>query len=114
MKVQSAGHALQLDGSDAGQRHRCSVGRVHDFLAHQHLAWSGVLGDPGRDIHGPAVVVTLLEDDRTGVDPEPQPCNPGTLILWSGPDVEDWGGPDVEDVAQPTGTFVPVYALLGG
>src|SRR5512132_320308 len=31
VEAQSAGYALQLDGSDPGERHRRSTGRIHDL-----------------------------------------------------------------------------------
>jgi len=63
-------NALQLHGTDLGERHRSSLRRVDDLLADQHLTGSGVLGDPGREVHGPAEVITVLEDHRPRVDPD--------------------------------------------
>ena len=62
--------ALELDRPDVGEGHGLSLGRVDDLLADQHLAGPGVLGDPRRQVHRPAEVVTLLEDHRPRVDPE--------------------------------------------
>src|SRR5437016_5079467 len=69
-KAEATGNALQLHGPDLGERDRRVAGRLHDVLAHEHLAGSGVLLDPGRDVHRSAEVVTLLEDHRPGVDPD--------------------------------------------
>src|SRR5204862_7269110 len=38
VEEQSTGDALQLDGPDPGERHQPPIGRIHDLLAHQHLA----------------------------------------------------------------------------
>jgi hypothetical protein len=62
--------ALQLHGADLGERHRPSLRRVDDLLADQHLAGPGVVGDPRREVHGPAEVVTVLEHHRPRVDPD--------------------------------------------
>jgi hypothetical protein len=69
--------ALQLHGTDLGERHRPSVGRVDNLLAHQHLARSGVLGDPRRQVHRPAEVVTVLEHHRPRMDGELVASMPG-------------------------------------
>src|SRR5688572_30003233 len=61
--------AFQLHRPNLGECDGSSVRRVDDLLADQHLAGSGVVGDPCRDVHGPAEVVTFLEDHRPGVDP---------------------------------------------
>src|SRR6266508_4579201 len=50
VEAERAGHALQLDRPDFGERHRPSVRCVGDLLADQHLAGSGVLGDPRRQV----------------------------------------------------------------
>ena len=60
MEAEGARDPLELDRPDLRERHRRSVGRVHHLLAHQDLTGSGVLGDPRRDVHGPAEVVALL------------------------------------------------------
>ena len=61
--------ALQLHGTDLDEGHGPCVRRVDDLLTDQHLAGPGVLGDPRREVHGPAEVVTVLEDHRPRVDP---------------------------------------------
>jgi hypothetical protein len=43
------------------------VGVGDELLADEDLAWAGVVGDPGRDVDGPAEVVALLEHYRAGV-----------------------------------------------
>src|SRR4029450_4315293 len=71
MQVQRLRDALQFDRTDGGDADAVEVRRIHDLLTHQHLAGSCVLRDPRRDVDGSAEVVTLLEDDPPGVDPDP-------------------------------------------
>src|SRR5512133_1613118 len=69
IKLKRPWDALQLHRPDLGECHWSSVRPVDDLLADQHLALSGVLGDPCRDVHGSAEVVPFLEDHRPRVDP---------------------------------------------
>ena len=70
VETNRARHALELDVTDFGERHRRPRGRVDHFLADENLARPGVVRDPSGDVHRAAEVVTLVENDRPGVDPD--------------------------------------------
>ena len=69
VQAHRAGHALELDRADLAEGDAGLAGGLDHRLAHEHLAGSGVVGDPRGDVHGLTVAVALLEDPGTGGAP---------------------------------------------
>src|SRR5919106_6189645 len=109
--------ALQLDGPDLLERHGCPVRRLHDLLAHHHLAGPGVVRDPRREVDRTAEVVTVLEDHRPCVESDVgrwQVVVRDTLGHLEGREHGTTRFPEIEhhSVAEPLHRSAPVF--LGG
>ena len=77
VQAHGAGHALELDRADLPEGDLRPARGVDHLLADEHLARSGVVGDPRGDVHRLAVVVALLEDHRPGVQADVRRRQPG-------------------------------------
>jgi hypothetical protein len=66
-QAHGAGNALEFHGADVPELDRRAGRGVDHGLADDDLACLRVVGDPRCEIDRLAVVVTLLEDNRSGV-----------------------------------------------
>ena len=79
---------LERDGPNGLRADRLqTVGVGDDLVADQDLPWSGVVGDPGRNVDRAAEVVAVLEHHRAAVqaDPAQRQATRGTRSTNSNP-----------------------------